>query len=81
MNKITVGTTPSPNIKEVKSKVGSLASATHRAGGGNVKISQTKLNWKAESKVGSLSNVNYQPSGGNVKVKPVVIHKYFYYFC
>jgi len=68
MNKIKVGNTPSPNIKEVKSKVGSLGGTTHKAGGGKITIVHNKLNWKAESKVGSMSNLKYQPGGGNVKI-------------
>jgi hypothetical protein len=30
MNKIVVGNTPSPNIKKVQSKVGSMANAAHK---------------------------------------------------
>jgi microtubule-associated protein tau len=69
MNKVKVGAAPSPNLKEVKSKVGSLASATiHKPSGGQVKIESNKLAWKAESRVGSLSNVKYSPGGGKFKV-------------
>ena len=30
MNKIVVGNTPSPNLKKVQSKVGSMANAAHK---------------------------------------------------
>lgn len=42
MNKIQVGATPSPNLKVVRSKIGSLENATHKPGGGNVKIETKK---------------------------------------
>lgn len=70
MNKVKVGITPSPNIKEVKSKVGSLANTNlpKKPASGNVKIPEQKLAWKAESRVGSF-NTNYVRKGGNVNVK------------
>ena len=68
MNKIKVGSAASPNIKEVKSKIGSLSQAsTYKPSGGNVKIESKKLAWKAESKIGSLGNVTHVPGGGAVK--------------
>jgi len=80
MNKVKVGTVPSPNLKEVKSKVGSLVSGSGSgtrknvaAAGGEkevkpaVKIPEQKLAWKATSKIGSF-NTGYVRQGGNVKV-------------
>lgn len=32
MNKIEVGNAPSPNLKKVQSKIGSLENATHKPG-------------------------------------------------
>jgi hypothetical protein len=70
MNKIKVGSAASPNIKEVKSKIGSLSTAsTYKPSGGNVKIESKKLSWKAESKIGSLANVTHVPGGGTVKIE------------
>jgi hypothetical protein len=46
-----------------------LENATHQPLGGNVKIENRKLNWKAESKIGSLDNATHQPLGGNVKIE------------
>lgn len=36
--------------------------------GGNVKITNYKLNWQAKSKIGSLERANHTPLGGNVKI-------------
>lgn len=32
MNKVEVGNTPSPNLKKIQSKIGSLDNATHKPG-------------------------------------------------
>lgn len=69
MNKIVVGTAPSPNVAKVGSKIGSLQNTTYKSSGGNVKIESKKLQWKAESKIGSMSNVKHKPGGGNIKVR------------
>ena len=37
-------------------------------GGGDVKIANQKLDWKAGSKVGSIDNIKHRPGGGNIKV-------------
>jgi microtubule-associated protein tau len=68
MNKIVVGTSPSPNVSKVQSKIGSLQNTSYKPKGGGVKIESKKLDWKAESKIGSMQNVKYAPGGGNVKV-------------
>jgi len=66
MNKIQVGAAPSPNIKQVRSKIGSLENATYKPGGGNVKIENRKLEWKAAPKIEAL-NEKYVPGGGDKK--------------
>jgi hypothetical protein len=43
MNKIVVGVTASPNLKQVRSKIGSLQNAAYKPGGGDVKIESRKL--------------------------------------
>lgn len=48
MNKIQVGFAPSPNLKAAKSKIGSLDNATHKPGGGNVKIESRKIQIEAK---------------------------------
>lgn len=67
MNKIQVGSAPSPNLKTVKSKIGSLQNSTHKPGGGNVKIENRKLDWKAQPRI-AAKNDTYQPGGGDKKV-------------
>lgn len=66
MNKIVVGHAPSPNLKKVQSRVGSLANTTHKAGGGKVKIESRKLDWKATPKT-VVVNEKYVPGGGDKK--------------
>lgn len=63
MNKIVVGMTGSPNLKQVRSKIGSLRNAGYKPGGGDVKIESHKLDWKPNTRV-SITNdgekkVNY----------------------
>lgn len=67
MNKIQVGATPSPNLKVVRSKIGSLENATHKPGGGNVKIETKKIEIKAGSRI-EAKNEHYVPKGGDKKV-------------
>lgn len=70
MNKIQVGFAPSPNLKAVKSKIGSLENATHKPGGGNVKIESRKIQIEAKPRIGARNEL-YQPSGGDVKIPSV----------
>lgn len=67
MNKIKVGNAPPPNLREVRSKIGSLSNAAHRPGGGNVKIESKKLEFNVESRI-AAKNENYTPGGGEKKV-------------
>ncbi|KAJ8947258.1 hypothetical protein NQ314_008657, partial [Rhamnusium bicolor] len=45
MNKVQVGSAPSPNLKVVTSKIGSLDNASYKPGGGKVKIETKKLDF------------------------------------
>ena len=67
MNKVQVGFAPSPNLKAVHSKIGSLANANYKPGGGHVKIESKKIQIEAKPRIGAR-NENYTPSGGDVKV-------------
>lgn len=67
MNKIQVGAAPSPNLKVVRSKIGSLENATHKPGGGHVKIETKKLDIKAAPRI-EAKNDAYVPKGGDKKV-------------
>ena len=68
MNKIVVGTTASPNLKQVRSKIGSLDNAAYKPGGGEVKIESRKLEWKTTARTSNF-NDGYAPKGGDKKVK------------
>nr|CAG4646655.1 EOG090X0G74 [Macrothrix elegans] len=67
MNKVQVGFAPSPNLKAVQSKINSLANATHKPGGGNVKIETRKIQIDAKPRIQAV-NENYTRSGGDVKI-------------
>ena len=66
MNKIKVGNANSPNLKKIQSKVGSLANASHRPGGGEFKIKSQKLEWKAAPRTDAL-NDKYVPHVNNLE--------------
>ncbi|GJQ85871.1 hypothetical protein Trydic_g15328 [Trypoxylus dichotomus] len=69
MNKVHVGAAPSPNLKEVKSKIGSLQNTSYKPGGGNVKIEHKKVDLsKAQSKI-AAKNETYIPGGGEKKIE------------
>lgn len=68
MNKIVVGTTPSPQVSKATSKIGSLANTSYKPQGGKIKIESKKLEWNAKSRVGSLGNIGHKAGGGDVKV-------------
>ncbi|XP_015591386.1 microtubule-associated protein tau isoform X2 [Cephus cinctus] len=71
MNKVQVGAAPSPNLKTVRSKIGSLENASYKPGGGKVKIENRKLDFsKAQPKI-AAKNEKYTPSGGDKKITQV----------
>lgn len=67
--KASVGLAKSPDLKNCKSKIGSLNNIKHKPAGGSITIQTQKLNWNAKSKVGSLDNKEHKPSGGKPKVE------------
>lgn len=67
MNKIQVGRAPPPNLREVRSKIGSLQNATHKPGGGKIKIETKKLEFNVGSRI-TAKNDQYTPGGGDKKV-------------
>ena len=80
MNKVQVGAAPSPNLKSVRSKIGSLDNTTHRPGGGNIKIENKKLDFSnAQSRI-TAKNETYQPTGGDKKVIIKLGYFYFYFW-
>ncbi|KAL0832095.1 hypothetical protein ABMA28_001579 [Loxostege sticticalis] len=68
MNKVQVGSAPSPNIKAVKSKIGSLENATYKPGGGKVKIENRKIDFNNVTPKIAAKNEAYTPSGGAKKI-------------
>ncbi|XP_026485453.1 microtubule-associated protein tau isoform X2 [Vanessa tameamea] len=68
MNKVQVGSAPSPNIKAVKSKIGSLDNTTYKPGGGKVKIENRKLDFNNVTPKIAAKNDAYTPSGGAKKI-------------
>lgn len=67
MNKIQVGNAPSPNLKAVRSKIGSLDNATYKPGGGKVKIESKKMEINAAPRI-EAKNEKYTPKGGDKKI-------------
>ncbi|XP_028287940.1 microtubule-associated protein tau isoform X11 [Parambassis ranga] len=60
---------PLPDLKNVRSKIGSTDNIKHQPGGGKVKILDQKLEYSnVQSKCGSKDNVKHVPGGGNVQI-------------
>lgn len=66
--KAPVGLARGPDLKNVRSKIGSLDNVRHRPTGGERRVETQKLEWNAKSRVGSLENAQHRAHGGNVKV-------------
>ncbi|XP_022239904.1 microtubule-associated protein 2-like isoform X2 [Limulus polyphemus] len=67
--KAPVGQAPMPNLRNVKSKIGSLDNIKYKPSGGEKKQLLTKkLEWVAAPRVGSLENTTYKPGGGVKKI-------------
>ncbi|XP_044258476.1 microtubule-associated protein tau [Tribolium madens] len=69
MNKIQVGSAPSPNLKVVRSKIGSLENASYKPGGGKVRIESKKLDFKNAAPRIEAKNDAYIPKGGDKKIQ------------
>lgn len=73
MNKVKVGNAPPPNLKQVRSKIGSLDNATHKPGGGRIKIETKKLEFRGQPRI-EAKNDTYAPKGGDKKVRTYRLH-------
>lgn len=63
---------PMPDVKSVKSKIGSTANLKHQPKGGQIQIQSEKLDFShVQSKCGSMDNVKHSPKGGNVMIPSV----------
>nr|XP_058932951.1 microtubule-associated protein 4 isoform X18 [Kogia breviceps] len=59
-----------PDLKNVRSKVGSTENIKHQPGGGRVQIQNKKVDIsKVSSKCGSKANIKHKPGGGDVKIE------------
>ncbi|XP_064844677.1 microtubule-associated protein tau-like isoform X2 [Oncorhynchus masou masou] len=60
---------PMPDLKNVRSKIGSTENIKHSPGGGRVQIVEKKMDLSnIQSKCGSKANLKYTPGGGNVQI-------------
>ncbi|XP_069377234.1 microtubule-associated protein 2-like isoform X3 [Paralichthys olivaceus] len=63
---------PLPDLKNVKSKIGSTSNLKHQPKGGQVHILSEKLDFsRVQSKCGSKDNLKHTPKGGNVMIPSV----------
>ncbi|XP_061534354.1 microtubule-associated protein tau-like isoform X12 [Phycodurus eques] len=61
---------PLPDLKNVKSKIGSTANLKHQPKGGQVMIPSVKLDYShVQAKCGSLNKIQHAPGGGNVQIQ------------
>ncbi|XP_035389163.1 microtubule-associated protein tau [Electrophorus electricus] len=66
---LVAATTPMPDLKSVRSKVGSTDNIKHQPGGGRVQILDQKLDFSSvKAKCGSKGNMKHVPGGGNVQI-------------
>ncbi|GAA6099617.1 microtubule-associated protein tau isoform X5 [Tachysurus ichikawai] len=60
---------PLPDLKNVRSKVGSTENMRHQPGGGRVQILDQKLAFSnVQSKCGSKDNIKHVPGGGKIQI-------------
>ncbi|XP_075904731.1 uncharacterized protein LOC142903132 isoform X3 [Nelusetta ayraudi] len=63
---------PLPDLKNVKSKIGSTSNLKHQPKGGQVQILHEKLDFRhVQSKCGSKDNLKHSPRGGHVMIPSV----------
>uniref|UniRef100_A0A3Q4HNX7 Microtubule-associated protein n=1 Tax=Neolamprologus brichardi TaxID=32507 RepID=A0A3Q4HNX7_NEOBR len=63
---------PLPDLKNVKSKIGSTSNIKHQPKGGQVQIQTKKIDLShVTAKCGSFSNIHHRPGGGQVRIDNV----------
>ncbi|XP_064380613.1 microtubule-associated protein tau isoform X2 [Dromaius novaehollandiae] len=68
-SRIQPSAAPMPDLKNVKSKIGSTENLKHQPGGGKVQIVNKKLDFSSvQSKCGSKDNIKHIPGGGSVQI-------------
>ncbi|XP_039997985.1 microtubule-associated protein tau-like [Xiphias gladius] len=61
---------PLPDLKNVKSKIGSTSNLKHQPKGGQVMIPSVKLDFShVQSKCGSLDKIQHAAGGGNIQIQ------------
>ena len=68
-NKIQTFSSPTPNLKGVRSKIGSLDNSSYIPGGGKIKIESRKLDFSNTKSKILAKNEKYVPKGGDKKVR------------
>ncbi|XP_075767275.1 microtubule-associated protein tau isoform X18 [Pelodiscus sinensis] len=69
-SRLQTSTAPMPDLKNVRSKIGSTENLKHQPGGGKVQIVYKPVDLShVTSKCGSLVNIHHKPGGGQVEVK------------
>uniref|UniRef100_A0A3Q0S5J2 Microtubule-associated protein n=1 Tax=Amphilophus citrinellus TaxID=61819 RepID=A0A3Q0S5J2_AMPCI len=62
-------TAPAPDVRNIRSKIGSTDNMKHQPGGGKVQIVSKKLDFShVTSRLGSKDNMKHVPGGGNVQI-------------
>ncbi|XP_077171208.1 microtubule-associated protein tau isoform X2 [Paroedura picta] len=73
-NRLQTAPVPMPDLKNIKSKIGSTDNLKHQPGGGKVQIVNKKLDFShVHSRCGSKDNMKHNPGGGSIQIvyKPV----------
>nr|XP_015217694.1 PREDICTED: microtubule-associated protein tau-like isoform X2 [Lepisosteus oculatus] len=71
-NRAPVPLAPMPDLKNVRSKIGSIDNIKHMPGGGKVQIINKKMDLTSvQSRCGSKDNIKHIPGGGTVQI----VHK------
>ncbi|XP_066484026.1 microtubule-associated protein tau isoform X10 [Tiliqua scincoides] len=73
-NRLQTAPVPMPDLKNIKSKIGSTDNLKHQPGGGKVQIVNKKLDFSnVHSRCGSKDNIKHTAGGGSVQIvyKPV----------
>uniref|UniRef100_A0A3B4VID0 Microtubule-associated protein n=1 Tax=Seriola dumerili TaxID=41447 RepID=A0A3B4VID0_SERDU len=61
---------PLPDLKNVKSKIGSTSNLKHQPKGGQIQIQTKKIDLShVTAKCGSMSNIHHKPGGGHVRIE------------
>jgi len=69
MNRVVVGTAPSPNLTVSQARIGSLSNASHKPGGGQVRIESRKLEWTTSARTSTIRVGGHQAGGGDKKIE------------